>query len=140
MTNFNRYRDQLKRFVVRAACLLMIAATVWGGGWVPSANAVGSEKAAEIMQDRAGAELDRMAGEKSDDVRKEAARNTAKTGGTDAFNADSDLDEAGRKLKGNVKRDVRKATSKAKSKAADIGDDIEDTADSLVDSVKDLFN
>ncbi|PZO10360.1 MAG: hypothetical protein DCF25_20645 [Leptolyngbya foveolarum] len=136
MANFNQYRHQLKRFAVKAVCLLMLAATVWGGGWVSSANAVGSEKAAEIMQDRAASELDRMAGEKSDDVLKEAARNTAKTGGTDAFNAGSDLDEAGRKLKGSVKRDARKA----KSKAADIGDDIEDAAGSVMDSVKDLFN
>ena len=88
------------------------------------------------MQDRAAAELDRMAGKESDDVFKEAARNTAKTGGTDSFDADSNLDEAGRKLKGNVKRDARKA----KSKAADIGDDIEDAAGNVVDSVKDLFN
>lgn len=136
MANFNQYRHQLKRFAVKAVCLIMVAVAVWGSGWVPSANAVGSEKAAEIMQGRAAAELDRMAGEKSDDVFKEAARNTAKTGGTDAFNAGSDLDEAGRKLKGSAKRDVRKA----KSKAADIGDDIEDAAGNVVDSVKDLFN
>ena len=91
MAKFNQYRHQLKRFVVKAVCLLMVAATVWGGGWVPSANAVGSEKAAEIMQDRAAAELDRMGGEKSDDVLKEAARDTARTGGTSTFDADSDL-------------------------------------------------
>ncbi len=136
MVNFNQYRRQFKRFVVKAVCLVMVAATVWGGGWVSSANAVGSEKAAEIMQDRAAAELDRMAGEKSDDVFKEAARSTAKNGGTDAFNSGSDLDEAGRKLKGNVKQDARKA----KSKAADIGEGIEEAAGNVVDSVKDLFN
>ncbi|MGB3767314.1 MAG: hypothetical protein WA947_12205 [Phormidesmis sp.] len=136
MAKFNQYRHQLKRFVVQAVCLLMVAATVWGGGWVPSANAVGSEKAAEIMQDRAAAELDRMGGEKSDDVLKEAARSTARTGGTSTFDADSDLDEAGQKLKSDAKRNVRKA----KSKAAELGDDVGDAADNIVDSVKDLFN
>ena len=33
MANFNQYCHQLKRFAVRAICLLMVAATVWGGGW-----------------------------------------------------------------------------------------------------------
>lgn len=136
MAKFDQYRHQLKRFAVRAICLVMVAATVWGGGWVPSASAVGSEKAAEIMQERAARELDRMAGEKSDDVLKEAARNTARNGGRDTFDADLDLDEAGRKLKGDVKR----GASKARSKAARLGEDLEDAADSAVDSVKDLFD
>lgn len=140
MVKFDQYRHQLKRFAIKAACLLMVAVTVWGGGWVPSARAVGSEKAASIMQDRAAAELDRMAGEKSDDVLKEAARSTAKNSGLKSIgtdlDTDIDLDEAGRKLK----RDVRKTRSKVQSKAAELGDDAGDAADGLVDSVKDLFN
>lgn len=140
MVKLDQYRHRLKRFAIKAACLLMVAATVWGGGWVPSANAVGSEKAASIMQDRAAAELDRMAGQKSDDVLKEAARSTAKNSGLKSIgndlDTDLDLDEAGRKLKGKVERDVRRT----KSKAAELGGDVEDAADSVVDSVKDLLD
>ena len=117
MTKFDQYRHLLTRFAVRVVCLVMVAATVWGG-WVSSAQAVGSERAAEIMQERAAAELDRMAGDKS------------------ALNSNLDLDEAGRKVKGKVKQDVRRT----KSKAAELGDDVEDAADSVVESVKDLLN
>ena len=140
MAKLDPYCHRLKRFAIRAACLLMVAATVWGGAWVPSANAVGSEKAASIMQERAATELDRMAGEPSDDVLKEAARSTAKNSDLKSIGADLDtdldLDKAGQKLKGKVKRDVRRT----KSKAAELGSNVEDAADSAVDSVKDLFN
>lgn len=118
MARFDQYRYRLRRFAVKALCLLMVAATVWGGAWVSSASAVGSEKAAEILKERAAAELDRMSSK------------------TSAFDADLDIDSAGRELKGKVKRDVRRT----KSKAAELGDDLEDAADSVVDSVKDLLN
>ena len=118
MAKFDQYRYQLRRFAVKALCLLMVAATVWGGVWIPSASAVGSERAAEIMKERAAAELDRMSSEQA------------------VFDADLDLDNAGRELKGKVKRDVRRT----KAKASRLGDDIEDAADSVVDSVKDLLN
>lgn len=118
MAKFDQYRHLLKRFAIKALCLFMVAAAVWGGGLVPSAHAVGSERAAEIMQNRAAAELDRMAGDKS------------------AINSDIDLDKAGKELKSKVKSDVRKT----KSKAAQLGDDVEDAAGNIVDSVKDLLN
>ena len=111
MAKFDQYRRLLKRFAIRAVCLFMVAAAVWGGGWVPNAHAVGSERAAEIMQNRAAAELDRMAGNKSE------------------IDPDVDLDKAGRELKGKVNSDVRKT----KSKAAKLGDDVEDAAGNLVD-------
>ena len=140
MVWFNQSRRQLKKVAIRAICLLMVTAAVWSGGWVQSANAVGSEKAAEIMQDRAAAEVDRMAGKGTVDEYTGAAKATAGKAQRGLGNATDDmgiqLDGAGKELKGKVQRDL----GRAKGKAADLGEDIEDSADSVVDSIKDFFD
>lgn len=140
MVSFNRCYRQFKRVAIRAVCLLMVTAVVWSGGWVSSANAVGSERAAEIMQDRAASELNRVAGSGTADRLEGAARETKgkvkRNLGDAADDLGTSLDGASSELKGKVQRDV----GKAKSKASNVGDDLEDAADSVVDSVKDFFN
>ncbi|MGD1896463.1 MAG: hypothetical protein ACFB16_05850 [Phormidesmis sp.] len=117
--------ESLRNWVVRCVCMWLVAVAVWGTASVPAATAdsvgVGSEKAAEIMRDRAAAELDRMAdGDVSDSIE----------------NAASNLESAADKAKSKVKRDI----SRTKDAAANVGDDLEDSAKSALDTVKDLID
>ena len=140
MVSFNRCYQQFKRVAIRAVCLLMVTAVVWSGGWVGSANAVGSSDAAGVMQDRAASEVDRTVGSGTVDQLEGAARQAKGKVQRNFGDATDDLgtriEGAGSELKGKVQRDV----GRTKSKASDVGDDLEDAADSVVDSVKDFFN
>ena len=140
MVSFNRRYQQFKRIAVRAVCLMMVTALVWSGSWVGSANAVGSEKAGEIVQDRAATELDRTVGSGTADRIEGAARQAKgkvqRNFGDTTDDLGNRVEGAGSELKGKVQRDV----GRAKSGASDMGDDLEDAADSVVDSVKDFFN
>lgn len=143
MVNVNQYRQQLRRLAVRAICLVMVSMAVWSGAWVPGAMALGSQKAGEVMNARAAAELDRMAGEGTSDQLEGTVQETTgkiKRGvgeATGQFEGTTDqVEGAGDQLKGSIKRDV----GKAKGAAADAGDDIQDTADGVVESIKDFFD
>ncbi len=143
MINVNQYRQRLRRLAVRAVCLVMVSMAVWSGAWVPGAMAVGSQKAGEVMNARAAAELDRMAGEGTSDQLEGAVQETTgkmKRGvgeATGQFRGTTDQAEgAADQLKGSIKRDV----GKAKGAAADAGDDIQDKADGVVESIKDFFD
>lgn len=151
MIKFDYYRRLLKRLTVRAVCLAMIAVAVWGGAWMPSAIAVGSQSAAAVENGRAAAELDRMAGAGTSDQLEGAAQKTVGkmkrgvgevTGRTDD-SLSGKFDSAAQKAEGatdefagKVKRDV----GRAKGAAADAGDDLEDNAGGVVESIKDFFN
>ncbi len=151
MTEFSRYLRLLKRLTVRTVCLAMVAVAVWGGGWMPSAIAVGSQAAADVANERAAAELDRMAGAGTSDQLEGATQKTVgkfKRGvgevtgqADDSFSGKLDstaqkAEGATDELKGAVKRDV----GRAKGAAAEAGDDIKDTAGGVVESIKDFFN
>ncbi|MEL6605235.1 MAG: CsbD family protein [Cyanobacteria bacterium J06614_10] len=135
----------LRRLAVRAACFVMVALLAWSGPLVPSANAVGSESAAEVVNSRAAAELDRVAGAGTSDQVEGAVDSVvgkAKRGigrVSDEVSGDGTLkrvEGAADQLEGKVKRGV----GQAKSAAADAGEDIEDSANGIVDSIKDLFD
>jgi len=144
MTVFQRYRQQFKRLAVRTVCLLWVAIAVWGVTLVPQASAdsvgVGSERAAEIMRERAANELDRMAGTGASDFVEGSADGAVgkakRSLGQLTDDVDTSLDGATDQLKGKAKRDV----GRLKRKAADIGGDLEDAAEDAVDSVKDFLD
>lgn len=134
---------KLKKVAVYATCFAMLLVGLWGSVWVPSAQAVGSQKAGEIMNERAANEIDRMAGEGTSDRLGGAVdgavgtvkRKASEVGDLDADKAARKLDGATDELKGKVKRDV----GRAKSAASDAGDDLENASEGIVDSIKEFF-
>ncbi len=151
MVKFDQYRKLLKRLAVRTVCLAMVTMAVWGGAWMPSAIAVGSQAAADVVNERAAAELDRMSGAGTSDQLEGAAQKTVgkvKRGvGEVTGQADDSLsgkfDSAAQKTEGaadELTGKVKRSMGQAKGAAADAGDDIEDTAGGVVESIKDFFN
>ncbi len=139
---------QVKQMASRLACLLMVTVAVWSGAWLPnaatSAMAVGSEAAGAVVNERAAAELDRMAGAGTSDKLEgavqgavgKAKRAAADIGDVDVDSLGNKLDGATDELAGKVKRDV----GRTKSAAADAGDDVEESAEGFVESIKDFFD
>lgn len=141
--------------VAQLACLLLLTVATWGSAYVPTAVAdsvgVGSQKAADIMQERAANELDRMAGKGSSDRVEgalEGAAGKAQRGigrakgelndglGDQLESAADRVEGAANQLKGKLKRD----TGRVKGKVSDLGDDIEEAAENAVDSIKETFD
>lgn len=135
---------KLRKLAAFAMCLTLLVVGTWSSVWVLDAQAVGSEKAGEIMNDRAAREIDRMAGEGTSDRLEGAvdgAVGTLKRAASDVGDLDADkaarkLDGATDELKGKVKRDV----GRAKAAAADVGEDIEDSSEGIVESIKEFFD
>ena len=143
---------KLRQVAARVACLLMVTVAVWGGAWSPgamqSAMAVGSEAAGAVVNERAAAELDRVAGAGTSDqlegavqgavgsVKRGAADLSDKIDGADLDSLGNRLDGATDELAGKVKRDV----GRTKSAADDLGDDVEESAEGFVESIKDFFD
>lgn len=124
------YLQRIRAWAFRCVCLLAVTLTVWAGAGIPSAQAdsvgVGSEKAADIMRDRAASELDRMAGEGTSDQLEGAVQ------GSVGKATDNTVDQA----KGKVKRDI----GRLKGAAADAEDSLEDAAKGAANAVKDLLD
>ena len=118
--------EHIRSFAFRCACLLLITLATWGGLNVPSAQAdftgTGSEKAADIMKERAASELDRMAG----------AGTSARLEGSVQGSVGKVTDDAVDQVKGKAKRDI----GRVKGAAADAGESLEEAAD----AVKDFLN
>jgi len=127
----------------------MVTVIAIGGVWSPTAMAVGSQKAADVVNERAAAELDRVSGAGTSDKLGGTVQETvgkAKRGAanlTDGFDnslgdkldsAANKLDGATDEVAGKVKRDV----GKAKGAAANAADDVEETSKGFVESVKDF--
>ncbi len=140
----NQHLSTLKQWFVRAACLVMVAVAVFGSS-ASMAYAVGSQAAADVVSERAAAELDRVSGAGTSDQLEGAVdstvgkvkRNIGKA--EDSLDLDSTtdkLDGATDRLKGKVKTDI----GRAKSATADAADDVEDSAGGVVESIKDFFN
>lgn len=145
MVSLKKGKAVVKSWVVRAFCLALVTIAVWGGAVVPAVNAVGSQEAAAVVNDRAAAELDRVAGAGTSDKLEgavDSAVGKTKRGigeAKDSLDLDSatdKLDGATDELKGSLKRDV----GRAKDAADDLGDDIEESTNGIVDSIKDLFD
>lgn len=144
MTALKKSIAKLKQLAVYAACLAILVSGVWGSVWVSDAHAVGSEKAGEIMNERAARELDRVAGEGTSDRLEGAVdgavgtvkRSASEIGDLDVDQAARKLDGAADELKGKVKRDV----GRAKAAAADAGEELEDTSEGIVESIKEFFD
>ncbi len=154
MAILKQYSERFKQWALYGVCCLMVTAAIASGLFVsnmPSAMAVGSDAAADVVNSRAAAELDRMSGEGTSDQLKGAIQETtgkAKrgigrvTGEMDdsaegrlesgARRLDGATDELGGKIQGDVGR--------AKRAASEAGDDIEDATGGFVESVKDFFN
>ncbi len=148
MVIFNRRLNwqvsTMKRWFVRAVCLAMVTVAVFGSS-VSTAYAVGSQAAADVVDERAAAELDRMSGAGTSDQLEGAVDSTVgkvKRGvgrAEDAVDLDSatdKLDGATDQLKGKLKRDI----GQAKGATAEAADDVEDAAGGVVESIKDFFN
>ncbi|MGB3669216.1 MAG: hypothetical protein WBG63_06945 [Phormidesmis sp.] len=150
-----QYAKQFKSLIFRWACVLLVTFTVWGGAVVPSAVAdsvgVGSDKAGDVMLDRAAKELDRTAGAGTSDFVEGAVDGSVGKVKRGFGEAKGQLDDslegqlegaanrvegATDQLKGKAKRDA----GRLKGKASDAGDDIEESTESIVDAVKDFFN
>ncbi len=136
--------NTLKRWVSQIACL-MLATVVFFGTSVSAASAVGSQAAADVVNERAAAELDRSIGAGTSDQLEGAVDSTVgkvKRGigeAKDAVDADSAADKLGGtadQLKGKAKRSV----GQAKGAAADAADDAEDTAGGVIESIKEFFD
>lgn len=135
---------KLRKIAVYVTCFAMLLAGTWGSVWVSSANAVGSERAGEIVNERAANEVDRMVGEGTSDKIEGAvdgAVGTLKRKASDV--GDLNVDKAARKLdgaadeaKGKVKRDV----GRAKAAAAEANDDLEEASEGIVESIKEFFD
>lgn len=145
MSIFDATYQRMKRVTVQAVCLVMVTFIALGGAWVPSAQAVGSDEAAAVINERASNELDRTLGAGTSDQLEgtvdgaigNVKRSIGQVGDNlDLDKAASQLDGAADQLKGKIKRDV----GRAKSAAAEAGDDIEDTSEGIVESIKDLFD
>ena len=144
MAVLNRRSNALKQWLFRAACVLMVTVAVLSAS-VSQAYAVGSQAAADVVNERAAAELDRVAGDGAANQVEGAvdgAVGTVKRGvgaTKDALDIDSSADKvdgATDQLKGKVKRDI----GQTQGAAAEAADDVEDTADGVFDSIKDFFN
>ncbi len=146
--------EGLKQWALRGLCCLMVTAAIASGlfvSYVPSAMAVGSDAAADVVNSRAAAELDRMSGEGTSDQLGGAIKETtgkAKrgigriTGETDDSVGDK-LDSAARRLDGatdEVGGKIQSDVGRAKRAASDAGDDAKDATGGFVESVKDFFN
>lgn len=144
MAVLNRRSNTLKQWLFRAACVLMVTVAVFGSS-VSQAYAVGSEAAADVVNERAAAELNRVAGAGTANQIEGAVDGAVGTvkrsvGATkDALDIDSaanKADGATDQLKGKVKRDI----GRTQGAAAEAADDVEDTADGVFESIKDFFN
>lgn len=145
MVSLEKGKAVVKSWVVRAFCLALVTIAVWSGAVVPTANAVGSKEAAAVVNDRAAAELDRVAGAGTSDELEgavDSAVGKTKRGigqAKDSLDIDSatdKLDGATDELQGKLKRDV----GRAKGAADDLGDDLEESTNGIIDSIKDLFD
>lgn len=141
---FKNFVDALTRFAIRTMYLLMVTTVLWIG-FVPTAHAVGSQEAAEVVNERAAAELDRVAGTGTSDQIEgavdgaigSAKRQVNKAG--DVLNTTDitdRVDAATDELSGKVKRDV----GRTKAAASELGDEVEQSADSVVDAIKEFFD
>lgn len=144
----------LKQWALRGFCCLLVTAAIASGlsvSYVPSAMAVGSEAAADVVNSRAAAELDRVSGEGTSDQLEGAIKETtgkAKRGvgritGKMDDSAENKLDSAARRLDGATDElggKIQSDVGRAKRAASDAGDDAEDAAGGFVESVKDFFN
>ncbi len=152
------FYPSFKKMLVKAVCLMMVTVAVWGGLWIPGAMAAGSQKAADVMNERAAAELDRVSGagtsdqlegtvqktvgkakrgmgRMADDVEDASNKDAGSKLGNKLNNAADRLDGSANELKGQMKRDI----GRAKAAAADVGDDVEDKTQGVVQSIKDFF-
>ncbi len=158
----NRWRAQrLGSLIVRYACVLLLTVAAWGGAFTPNAMAdsinsgsdvgVGSNKAGEIVLDRAARELDRSVGEGTSDFVEGAVEGSVgkvKSGiGEAKSNLDDSLDGqlsgAGDRVEGTADQLEGKAKrniGRLEGKASDVGDDVEESAEGIIDAVKDFFN
>lgn len=147
---FNRYYALLKRWAVRLACLLMAVGVVFGSS-MNVAMAMGSDSAASVINSRAAAELDRVAGSGTSDQLEgtvdgtvgKIKRSIGEVKGQldDSLGGQADsfsdrLEGRADELKGKAKRDI----GRVKGAGADLADDADDAANSVVESVKDFFN
>lgn len=142
MFKLAQYRQGVRRLVIHAVCLMMVSVAAWGGVSVrgvsmPSAIAVGSQSAADVVNSRAAAELDRVAGEGTSDkfagTAQEETSKIKRDVGRLRLDADgTDVDQ----MKGKMKRNV----GEAKGAAAEAGDDIKEGASGVVESIKDFFD
>ncbi|MEO0647158.1 MAG: hypothetical protein AAFZ17_13535 [Cyanobacteria bacterium J06650_10] len=103
--------------------MLMVTVAIWTGIAVPHAQAdsigVGSQKAADVVRQRAASELDRMAGAGTSDQIEGAVQDAI------GQTTDDTLDQ----VKGKVKRDI----GKLKGAAADAEESIEDAVKDFLD-------
>ncbi len=146
--------EGLKQWTLRGLCCLMVTAVIASGlfvSYAPSAMAVGSEAAADVVNSRAAAELDRMSGEGTSDQLEGAIKETTGKAkrGIDRMTGDMDdsvgdkLNSAGRRLDGatdEMSGKIQSDVGRAKRAASDAGDDVEDATGGFVESVKDFFN
>ncbi len=146
--------EGLKQWALRGFCCLMVTAAIASGlsiSYMPSAMAVGSDAAADVVNSRAAAELDRVSGEGTSDQLGGAIKETtgkAKRGvgrmtGKMDDSAGNKLDSTARRLDGATDElggKIQSDVGRAKRAASDAGDDAEDAAGGFVESVKDFFN
>ena len=130
-----RHWQSASKFFARTVCSLLVAIALWGGFCVPGAIAAGSQTATDVVNSRAAAELDRVAGEGTSEqltgkVQKDIGRVKRSVG-----EVTGQLDGATDELKGKVRKDI----GQAKRAADDAGDSLEDTTNQVVESVKDFF-
>ena len=144
MALLSRGLSKLAKLAAITVCFTALMLGTLSSVWVPNAYAVGSERAGEIMNERAARELDRVAGEGTSDQLEGAVdgaigsvkRSVSEVGDLDVDQAARKLDGATDELKGKVKRDI----GRAKAATSEVGDDIEDASEGIVESIKEFFD
>ncbi|WP_346292365.1 CsbD family protein [Sphaerothrix gracilis] len=124
-----------------AGSLFVSAAPVTAAvGADASRVAPGSKAAADVVQERAKRETDRMLGAGTSDKVEGAVEGTvgkAKRQAGDQFDDfGTQVEGAAEQAEGRVKRDI----GRAKGAAAEASDKAEDAGESLIDNIKDFFN
>jgi uncharacterized protein YjbJ (UPF0337 family) len=146
MTTASAYKRSIKQLLLRTVCLCLLMVTAWVSFDAPAAQAVGSQRAGEVMNRRAAAELDRKAGEGTSDKVGGAIDSATGKVRRGIGEAKDEMDDSshfrdkvkgeGYELRGEMKRDI----GNAKSAAADAKEDLKENAADLKESVKDFFN
>lgn len=121
------YAISKKAFVLSLLTLVACGGLVMG--WSGVAQATNSDQAAEVVQDRAEREFDRMSGAGTADQIKGKAREAV---GKAQRQFGNEVEGTANQVRGKAQQDIGRTKQAA--------DEAEDSAESLVDKAKDFFN
>ncbi|MFE4106983.1 CsbD family protein [Almyronema epifaneia] len=145
LSSVNRFAKAVKAQMAIAIAFFLAVGSVLVVSTAPAMAAVGtdasrvapgSQAAAEVVQDRAKREADRMLGAGTSNKVEGAIEGTVGKAKRQANDFGTQVEGAAEQAEGKVKRDVGRAKSTAETATDKAGD----AGESLIDSIKDFFN